>query len=565
MPVNSAEIRVRVIDQYTAKMTAMRKATDAFRLRLGIAGEAAGGLGDKLGKASTKLANLRTGFAAMMLTRGLKDIATSSLEFEKAMNAVEGRVEATTKQMDVMRQAAMDLGHYTKFSAGQAADAMANLGMRGYDTAQILKLLPVAATLGTAAETELAESTEMLTGVMKIFEMGIDDANRVTNVLALTATNTANSMPDLVDALKKAGPLGHAGGVGFEHMAAMLGVMGDKMLRGSDAGTLLMNSFRNLIDTSRDAEQGLMALGLTKDDVTDASGKLVDMITLLEKFESVGAGVGDIFEVFQIRGAKAVAVMLGQTPEMRQLLKLYDEQGDAAQRLADIMSKGVVRAAFEASSAWKNMRISMGKSMEPITIALMKAVDWFATFVQKHPILQKIVVTFMLLSTVLLQMVTVLGVVLASIAGVAIAMKYLGIVSMATFGSTALLLGIIAIKVVIITAAISTLIALMPKMWEDIREIDRMILLWLEAKGLRTEGAPKASYGQWAPAMSPLSSSAVDPNSVAAPTRIQVETSINGSLNINDRTGGRVSATDGGGDIPINVSGGYYPFGGGSQ
>ena len=31
------------------------------------------------------------------------------------------------------------------------------------------------------------------------------------------------------------------------------------------------------------SEKALMELGLTKDDVTDASGKLVDMITLLEK------------------------------------------------------------------------------------------------------------------------------------------------------------------------------------------------------------------------------------------------------------------------------------------
>lgn len=550
----SAAFQYKIVGDaaYKAKIKALAGATSAFRKATQTAGNTVQKTGMDIGKLSTRLANLRTGFAAMMLTMGLKDIASSSLEFEKAMNAVEGRVSATTEQMILMRQAALDLGHDTKFSAIQAAEAQAVLAQRGYKTQQILNLMPDISTLATAGVLDLSEATDMLTGTLKIFGMGMEHANRVTNVLALTATNTANSMPDLINGLKKAGPLGHAAGVGFEDMTAMLGIMGDKMLRGSDAGTLLMNSFRNLIKTTRDSEKRMMELGITKDAVTDAEGRLVDMVTLLQKFEEAGAGVGDIFEIFQIRGAKAFAVMLQQSPQIRGLIELYNDQSNAAERLAEIMSKGVVRAAFESSSAWKNLRISMGKSMEPMTIRIMQLVDLFSTFALKQPWLQRIVVTFMAITTVLLQMVTIFGVVLASIAGITIAMKFLGIVSLATFGTAALAAGIFLAKLVIILAVVAVLLEALPKMWGDIKDISELFKQWYLAEGYGPIGSPGEVGGQRM--SSPLSAMAADPNSVASTNKMVVENVVKGSIEIIDRTSGRVNLSDGGGTIPMNLS-----------
>jgi TP901 family phage tail tape measure protein len=454
----AALVRVQIIDRYSSALARMNKMTTAFRLNVAIGGEALTKFGAKAGMISTKLANLRTGFLAMMSVRGLKSVATESYEFEKALNKVRAVTQALPNDMVRLREEARKLGLETKFSALQAAQGMTMLGQRGFDTQKILSTLPSVLTMATAGDLDLAAASKMVTGTMYAFGMNASKAAHIADVYALTAARTASDMNDLNSAMINAAPLAAAAGIEFEELAALVGVMSNKNIMGSQSGTLLMNAFRNLIVPSREAIETLMKFGFKKNEITDASGKIVDFTRVLELFQERGIGVGEIFKIFQIRGAKATAAMMGTHDAVRVLRAELEKNKGAADEMSRVMLSGIVGTAVEAKSSFEGLKEAIGKAIEPATEQVLKMVTAMNRFIASHPKLAKLVGVLLTLTAVVLTIVTVIGVIAAAIAGIA---TVVGMFAGAAIASTA-----VAVVAGII-AGILIIVSLIVAMWDD--------------------------------------------------------------------------------------------------
>lgn len=456
-------------DRFSSVIARMTKRAAAFQERVEK-------VGNRMGKMSTKLANLRTGFAVAMLAKSLKGAFDVSLEFEQAINRIEAKSQATVKQMVSLRAAAAKFGRETKFSAVAAANAMAVLAEKGYKTNQILSLMPSLLAMATAGGAELDDASSMLTGTMKAFEMEIGKANHVAGVYAVTAANSAASMKTLNAAMINAAPLAHAAGLKFEEVAALVGAMADKNIMGSKSGTLLMNAFRNLVKPTSDAIKTLQEFGFSKDQVTDTEGKIVDFTRLLELFKEKGVGIEEIFTIFQVRGAKAVASLLSQTDRARGLMGQYDDTSKALKDMARIMGQGLPKAVYEAESAWTGMQQTMMKSIEGFLISLLEMKKAFANFVAEHPKLAKFIISMQILLIVLLSIVTVVGVILASLAGLTLlASSMLG--GAVTMGGVAATLGIILGIIIGITVAVTLIVIY----WDKIIAGIKIAWIWVKA------------------------------------------------------------------------------------
>jgi len=607
----SATFAYNIVDRYTTKIKAMRKATQRFRDNVKVTSGSIQKLGSKLGRMSTKLANLRTGFAAMMAGRGLKAAVTESINFERAMNKVAAVTQATASQMIQLRKEARLLGLTTKFSSVEAAQGMAMLGQRGFKTIKILDTLPSVLTMATAGEIELAEAAKMVTGTMYAFELGAEKASHIADIYALTAANTASAMEDLNGAMVNAAPLAHAAGISFEETAALIGIMSNKNIMGSASGTLLMNAFRNLVKPSNDAIKVLKKFGFKKNEVTDASGQIVDFTNLLELFHKRGIRIQEIFRIFQLRGAKGTAALMGQTKAVRLLIEKYKEQIGAAEKMADVMLWGIVRPSVEAKSAWEGMKEAIGKAIEPITKKVFKMVTAFARFVAQRPKLAKFIGVFLIMTSVVLGLVTLIGVLLASLAGVILVLGPLGAgligvgaAGASGFGAMAVAVNAALWPILLIVLAITAIVtvvallitywdeivayikktpgwvlgilavffplvgsmALMIKYWDKIKKAIKIVGTYLKAffltiwddilariaKVVAVWKAIKGFFGGGD--KTELSSTAISPGDLGTDNKIRVENVITGSIDINDRSGMASVPTTGGGIIPLNLA-----------
>jgi TP901 family phage tail tape measure protein len=562
----SAAFIYQITDKYSDKIRTMRRVTDEFRLRMAVTGEGMVKLGGKIGKLSTRLANLRTGFLAMATTRALKSTIEESIAFERALNKVAAVTQASSSEMLTLAKNARKLGLETKFSATQAAEGMVMLGQRGFDVTKILQTLPDVLTMATAGDLELAEASKMVTGTMYAFELGTENAARIADVYAITAAKTASTMNDLNAAMINAAPLAHAAGLSFEEVAALVGIMSNKNIMGSKSGTLLMNAFRNIVKPTREAIDTLKKFKFRKDEWTDETGKIVDFVKVLELFQERGIGIAEIFKIFQVRGAKGTAALMGQTEAIRALLKQYELQEITAKRMAAVMQSGIIGTATEAKSSWEGMKEAIGKGLEPITIGVLEAVTAMNRFIARHPAFAKTLGIVLVVIAVVLTIVTLVGVVLAAIAGL---ITVIGIIGGAAIGAGAVIIGIIAgvIAIVVMLINIVKNIIEISKMffiiWLDgtkkflgqirlvgkvlkymlLNPIDSALSAWNTLKGFFGKGSKHE-----------LSSTMISPDSLSTSNVITVNSVIKGSIDINDRTGGRASIATGGGDVPLNVN-----------
>ena len=306
----SAEFIYRIIDKYSPTISKMDRITQGFRLRMLYAGEASDKMGAKLGKLSSRLANLRTGFAAMMLFRGLKASTKASLDFSTSMFKVQAWTGASAEKMTMLRKEAMRLNKETKFTALNVAESMGLLGKRGFDPDTIKRLVPVIAGLATAGgDTTMPQVTEALADALTIYKEGATQAVKYSDMMATASAGAAFDMLQLVDAFGRAGGMTEAVGMDFKTTVAILGALAEKQERGARAGTRLEMSIAHLLSPTRKGLKALKELDVTYRDVFTSKGKLrfVNFLGLVDKsLLSSKDKATAMVDIFGRRGSKVM-------------------------------------------------------------------------------------------------------------------------------------------------------------------------------------------------------------------------------------------------------------------
>jgi TP901 family phage tail tape measure protein len=212
--------------------------------------------------------------------------ATSLLSagnFEAAMKNVEAITSATGAELAGLGDVAKEMGKTTVFSATQAADAMAFLGMAGFDTKEIISALPEVLSLAAAGGLDLARAADIASNVMGQFSISAADTGRVTNVLAATAASANTNIDQLAEAMVYLGPTAASLGMSLEDAAGIIGVLGDAGIQGSMAGRALSSSLVRLSDPTTKMQGAMAALGLS---VFDANGNFAGMEVFLSQVQT---------------------------------------------------------------------------------------------------------------------------------------------------------------------------------------------------------------------------------------------------------------------------------------
>jgi len=542
--------------------------------------------GQRMQQFSVGLANIRTGIAAIGFTRGFRAVTTSAFEFQKSLNAVEARTFGTRQEMKKLEKQALSLGASTIFTSGQVADGMKFLAQTGFETNQIFGLMPKMLTLAAAGDLQLAEAADIATNVLKTFGLEIGDMGRVTDVLALAASSSNTDIRQLSMAIRNVGAVSKGVGVDIEEVAALIGVLGDKGIQAGQAGTLLMNAFRVLATEAPKVQKGLMNFGLKRKDVMTKSGELKDFTGLLQVLGEKGATVGQLFDIFSIRGGKAVMALKDSAMSVRELNVALDDAKGTADKMADVMLKHGVGNVVRMQSAFNNLKITIGLALMPVTIWLADFVTKISNLISQHPKVAKFVGIFLLIGSVLSVGIVTLGVMGALIGGLSTLFGALGItINLAFWPLTLVALGI---------AALIAGIVLMVMHWKKVKAILRIVAGFFLEKILRPFILIKDIFGvltdssvSWGDKLKtigklildfilapfvklmelwdnlkgvfasdtkiPLDSSASSPGSIASTNKIVVEQVVSGAIDINDKTNGQASIAAKGGQTAMNL------------
>ncbi|GAA1959956.1 phage tail tape measure protein [Microbacterium aquimaris] len=237
-----------------------------------------------MGTESERLARYKEAFNAVgragvgmgaLIGAGVTVAVKKFADFDEAMSNVQAATHETAGNMDLLRQAALDAGASTVYSATEAAGAIEELSKAGVSTADILSGgLMASLNLAAAGELEVAEAAGIAATALKTFGLQGEDMAHVADLLAAGAGKAMGDVSDLASALAQGGQVAEATGLSIEETTAALSAFAAQGLLGSDAGTAFKSMLQRLTPQSAEAERTMKELGIA---AYDASGEFVGL------------------------------------------------------------------------------------------------------------------------------------------------------------------------------------------------------------------------------------------------------------------------------------------------
>jgi TP901 family phage tail tape measure protein len=206
-----------------------------------------------------------------------------SMDYEKAMSAVGAATRASADEMEQLRQATLQAGKDTQYSATKAAEATTELAKAGVSTADILKGgLDGALDLAAAGQLDVAEAAETAASAMTQFKLKGGDIPHVADLLAAAAGKAQGTVHDMGMALNQAGLVAAQTGLTIEETTGGLAAFASAGLTGSDAGTSFKQMLLMLQAPSDKTKELMGQLGIS---LYDANGQFVGLTNLAQQLK----------------------------------------------------------------------------------------------------------------------------------------------------------------------------------------------------------------------------------------------------------------------------------------
>lgn len=257
---------------------------------------------DALGRASLA--------AGALMAAGLGVAIAKFADFDQAMSNVQAATHESADNMALLRQAALDAGASTVFSAEESANAIEELAKAGISTADILNGgLNGALDLAAAGGLGVAEAAGIAATTMQQFGLAGDQAAHVADLLAAGAGKAMGDVTDMSQALSQAGLVANQFGISVEETTGVLAAFASNGLLGSDAGTSFRTMLLRLANPTEEVKDLMAELGF---EAYDAQGQFIGLQGLAGELESSLRGMTDeqkqttlamIFGQDAIRGA----------------------------------------------------------------------------------------------------------------------------------------------------------------------------------------------------------------------------------------------------------------------
>ncbi len=317
-------------------------------------------------------------------------LATKSFaDFDDSMRLVQAVTQATATEFARLTQVAQELGRTTSYTAKQSADAMVALGRMGFQPREIEAAVGAVLNLARATGSELTEAADYAANSLRIFALTSREMTHVTDVLTATANGSAQTLGDLFEALKVAGPQAKAANESLEDTCAALGVLANMGIKGSLAGTALRKSFSQFAKSDVQATLGEWGIA-----TVTATGDLRSLADILRDVAGVmrqmptAERLSFAEEIFDLRGALAGLSLTGNIGDLDAMLAKLKAVDDVAAETARQMDAGLggsFRLLASASEGAMNAFASqLSISLQPLIGQITSAINATTQWVERN-------------------------------------------------------------------------------------------------------------------------------------------------------------------------------------
>ncbi|GDZ75601.1 phage tail tape measure protein [Bifidobacteriaceae bacterium MCC01989] len=324
---------------------------------------------------------ITTGIAAAGVAATALGVAAIKMaaDFDASMSTVQANTGASADEMNQLRQAAIDAGADTIYSATESADAINELGKAGLSTSDILSGgLSGALNLAASDGMAVGDAAELMATTLKQFNLTGAQSSQVADALAAGAGKAVGSAHDLGLALNQAGMVSHSFGISMQETTGTLAAFADSGMIGSDAGTSLKTMLISLANPSTKATNLMKELGIN---AYDAQGNFIGLSGLAGVLKDKLSGLSQeqrnqaLATIFGTDAIRAANVLYEQGAEgIDDWTKAVSESGFAAEQAA-AKNNNLKGDLENLSGSFESLMISLGEGGQGPLRSLVQTLD----------------------------------------------------------------------------------------------------------------------------------------------------------------------------------------------
>tara|TARA_R110000850_G_scaffold162853_1_gene287679 strand:+ start:1068 stop:3248 length:2181 start_codon:yes stop_codon:yes gene_type:complete len=371
-------------DQFSAKARKISSASNNAKKSVYGLGKAFNGVerganraGTAVGRLAHKMRAMRTvgrgiGTGGFMGLAGggytVFNIAKTIHDYEDAMNIVQGLMSASGKQRSALEAKTLEIGAKTKYTATEAANALAEMARAGIKAKEALSMLgPVLQVAGAAGITP-GQSTDILTNTAKSFEYDMTQLKHVGDMMAAAFTNTNFTIAQVAKSFEYAAPIAASFKVPMEEITGILMALAQRGIKSSTAGTGLARMIEGVLSISTKAAGRLDDIGMDPTSYYDKVSQRFDLKGMVKGFKAAKAVHGTfksaqaILAAFGKRGGRIMLKLMDiPTKEIDVFIAKLKNAKDTAAEIERIRMQGLPGRWAELLAAVEAVKIAMGK------------------------------------------------------------------------------------------------------------------------------------------------------------------------------------------------------------
>lgn len=294
--------------------------------------------------------------------------------FDQAMSGVASTGADAKDNIESLRQAAIDMGADTAFSAVEAAQGVEELARAGVDAASVLGGgLSGALDLAAAGQIGVAEAAGIAATAMTQFKLRGDEIPHLADLLAAGAGKAMGGVDDLGQALQQSGLVASQFGLSIEETVGGLSAFAAAGLLGSDAGTSMKSMLLALANPAGKTAQKMQELGI---EAYNAQGQFIGLEGLAGVLQDRLAGLTDaqrqqaLAQIFGTDAIRAASILYENGAEgIREWTEAVNDSGYAAETAAELQNN-LIGDLEKLGGSWSTLAIEMGESADgPLRLA----------------------------------------------------------------------------------------------------------------------------------------------------------------------------------------------------
>ena len=267
----------------------MAAAGKEYKLAVKIAGSVSSSFNNAMGTAETKMQSLGSiaakaaavaaaAWGALKIGQFVSDAVSTYADFDQAMANTAAICGATADDYARLQQAALDMGKATTKTATESAEALGYMSLAGWDVNESIAGLEPILRLSEATQMDLATCSDLVTDSLSALGLQVDDLGGYLDVAAMANNKSNQTAQMLMEAYIAVGGTMKNLNVPIQESAAALGVLANRGIKGSEAGTALNAVINNLTTGTGQAGKMMDKLGIS---AFDSNGKFIGLAETL--------------------------------------------------------------------------------------------------------------------------------------------------------------------------------------------------------------------------------------------------------------------------------------------